>query len=222
MARAVGDKIKQLRLSLGLNQAQFAKRMEVTQATVSRWERGAMPEPQKLSHLAELTGETIQAFIGGSVQKPATSGSLNRFWVRGTVQAGVWALAYEWPQDDWIPYAGGSHIEAPEGTRFGLRAEGASMNLVYPPGTILDCVNLEAWNKELENGRRVIVERHKADGTVEATVKEYYRDDTGREWLIPRSTDPAFQAPISASDPGDGIEEIRIVAIVVGSYQAEE
>jgi transcriptional regulator with XRE-family HTH domain len=221
MARAVGDKIKQLRLSLGLNQAEFAKRMGVTQATVSRWERGAMPEPEKLAQLAELTGETIPTLIGGSVQKPATSGTLKRFWVRGTVQAGVWAVAYEWPQDDWIPYAGGTHIEAPEETRFGLKAEGASMNLVYPPGTILDCVKIEAWEKELENGRRVIVERHKEDGTVEATVKEYYRDDTGREWLIPRSTDPAFQAPISASDPGEGIAEIRIVAIVVGSYQAE-
>lgn len=221
MGRVVAEKIKQLRLTLGLNQVEFAELMKVTQATVSRWERGSMPEAGKLAQLAEMAGESVQSFIGGSALQPATGGVLNRFWVRGVVAAGVWAVAYEWPQDDWFPYGGGSHIQVEEGKRYGLRAEGASMNLVYPPGTILDCVNLEAWNREIENGQRVIVERERADGEVEATVKEYYRDDLGKEWLIPRSSDPAFQAPISVQNLDEGIAEVRIVAIVVGSYRPE-
>jgi transcriptional regulator with XRE-family HTH domain len=215
----LSDKIRNLRRSLGLNQTEMAERLGVTQASVSRWEKGSVPDGPRLSQLAELAGESVRDFI--SSPDSGTEPLLSRYWVRGQVAAGVWAMAYEWPQDDWQPYSGGSHIEVPEGMRFGLVTKGESMDQVYPEGTVLDCVRLEVFNGEISNGQRVIVERVRHDGEIEATVKEYMKADDGREWLVPRSNNPAFQMPIAMDDPGPDIAEIRIAAIVVGSYRPE-
>lgn len=221
MGGQIAKKIKALRLERGWNQNELAKRLGVTQASVSRWEKGSVPDADKLAQLAEMSGESVRSFIDDKGFDAATSPVLNRFWVRGAVAAGVFAPAYEWPEDEWTPYSGLAEIAAPSGSRFGLRVKGDSMNLVYLPGTILDCVQLEAWGGDLISGRRVIVERRALDGTVEATVKEYVVTEDGTEWLVPKSSNPAFQAPISAKEPGEGVAEIKIVAIVVGSYQFE-
>jgi transcriptional regulator with XRE-family HTH domain len=216
---ALANKIRNLRRSLGLNQTALAERLGVTQASVSRWEKGSVPDGPRLSQLADLAGVSVREFISS-----AESGAeplLGRYFVRGEVAAGVWTVAYEWPENDWLPYSGGSHIEAPQGKRFGLVAKGESMNLIYPEGTVLDCVAIDVFNGELVSGQRVIVERVRTDGEIEATVKEYAVADDGREWLLPRSSNPAFQAPIAMDDPGPDIQEIRIVAVVVGSYRAE-
>lgn len=220
MGKAIAVKIKELRIALGLNQSGLAERLGVTQASVSRWEKGSLPDADKLAQLAEMAGESVKSFISGSLNLDANRNLLNRLWVRGAVAAGVWAVAYEWPQDEWTPYAGGSHVNVAEGMRYGLRAEGVSMNMVYPSGTILDCVKLEVM-PDIKSGQRVIVERVANDGSIEATVKEYHKDELGREWLLPKSYDPHFQSPISANDPGEGIAEIRIIAVVVGSYRPE-
>lgn len=224
MGKALGEKIKRLRIALGMNQGELADKLGVTQASVSRWENGSMPDADKLAQLSELAGESVRSFIEGTGNETDLRAVLNRFWVRGVVAAGVFAPAYEWSQDEWTPYSGGEHIKAPEGTRFGLKCSGESMNLVYPDGTIVDCVQLDAYVDqygEIESGKRVIVERHNFAGEVEATVKEYVRAEDGREWLVPRSNNPAFQAPISATEPGEGIETVKIVAVVVGSYRPE-
>jgi hypothetical protein len=95
------------------------------------------------------------------------------------------------------------------------------MDQVYPDGTVLDCVSIDVFNGQIDNGQRVIVERIRHDGEREATVKEYMKADDGRVWLVPKSNNPAFQAPIPLDEPGPDIAEIRIVGIVVGSYRAE-
>lgn len=218
MASAIAKKIRNLRLSLGLNQTELAEKLGVTQASVSRWEKGSMPESDKLVQLAEMAGESVRSFIDDTGFGAPLSAVLNRFWVRGAVAAGVFASAYEWPESEWEPYSGGVHIEVPEGRRFGLRVEGDSMNLIYPPGTILDCVAID-FAPDLASGQRVIVERRRG-AEVEATVKEYVVGDDGREWLVPRSTNPEL-VPILAAAPVNGIDEVRIVAVVVGSYRPE-
>jgi transcriptional regulator with XRE-family HTH domain len=220
MGGAVSKKIKHLRWQLGLNQTELAQQLGVTQASVSRWEKGSIPEADKLTQLARMAGESVGSFIGGSSAEKPSDTLLGRFWVRGAVAAGVWTVAYEWPQTDWVAYSGVANIDVAEGARFGLRVDGESMNQIYPDGTILDCVRLDEFSRELQSGQRVIVERRRHD-EIEATVKEYLRDDTGKEWLVPRSNRPEFQAPIPANDPGVGIDDVQIVAIVIGSYRPE-
>jgi transcriptional regulator with XRE-family HTH domain len=220
MGKHIALKIRKLRTVLGINQSELADRLGVTQATVSRWEKGSLPDTSKLIQLSEMAGESVAGFIDEGVESVPNSTLLNRFEVRGVVAAGVWAAAYELPEEERAFYSGGTHVDAPEGARFGLVAKGASMNLVYPSGTILDCVQIEAFG-QLKSGSRVIVERRRYDGDVEATVKEYVIGEDGREWLVPRSSDPAFQTAISANDPGPEISEIKVIAVVVGSYRPE-
>lgn len=220
MGKVIANRIKRLRIAKGLNQTELAERLKVTQATVSRWEKGSTPDPDKLSKLAELEGVSIEAFIGNIGESVGGAGLLTRLWVRGAVAAGVWALAYEWPETEWQQYSGDSSINVSEGRRYGLVVRGESMNEVFPDGTVLDCVSIFDTS-DLKSGQRVIVERERKDGEVEATVKEYVRDEDGTEWLFPRSSDPAFKAPISIQQPGENIREVRVIAKVVGRYQRE-
>lgn len=64
MDKPLSVKIRQLRQSLGETQGQFAMRFGVKQASVSRWETGAMPDPPHLALLADMAGEAIREFIG--------------------------------------------------------------------------------------------------------------------------------------------------------------
>lgn len=220
MGQEIAQKIRTLRRSLGESQAEFAERFAVTQGSVSRWESGSMPDPGAIAQLAELAGETVREFLGNATGDIAFVKLGQRLMVKGSVAAGVWREAYEWPQDEWTPYTGGLHVSIDPSRRFGLQVEGESMNMLYPHGTILDCVSIFDVDVPA-SGQRVIVIRKRIDDSLEATVKEFVVDESGRSWLVPRSTNPAFQAPIAVDQPQEGIVETRIIALVVGSYRPE-
>jgi transcriptional regulator with XRE-family HTH domain len=216
---SVAQKIRALRLARQMNQTEFGELLGVTQASVSRWEKGSMPDPPLVARLAQMAGEEVRQFLGGDSDISFIPAA-NRFMVRGTVAAGVWVEAFEWPQEEWEPYTGGDHIKADAGRRFGLRVEGDSMNMIYPQGTILDCIStLDGVTPK--TGQRVIVVRKRVDESLEATVKEYLVDESGKEWLVPRSTNPAFQTPFSVDQPGEGVVGVEIIGVVVGSYRPE-
>lgn len=220
MLSDLARKISLLRRSKGDTQETFATRLGVKQATVSRWESGkSEPEYEQLVKLAEMAGLPLQEFLE-SPDDPVVRLPGTPVVVLGSVAAGVWRQAWEWPEEDRFVFHGGMHIDVQGEGRFGLRVDGESMNLIYPQGTILDCVATYA-SREVMPGQRVIVIRRRIDGEVEATVKEYARSPDGQEWLLPRSTHPDFQAPISLREPGSDIEEIGIIGIVVGSYRPE-
>lgn len=178
-----------------------------------------MPDPPLVARLAEMAGEDVRRFLGGESDVSFVPAP-NRFLVKGTVAAGVWVEAYEWPEDQWEPYVGGGHVRAEAGRRFGLRVEGDSMNMVYPHGTVLDCLST-LDGAAARSGQRVVVVRKRADDTLEATVKEYMVDPDGKQWLVPRSTNPAFQIPFSMDQPGEGVIDINIIGVVIGSYRPE-
>lgn len=141
-------------------------------------------------------------------------------YVKGEVAAGVWLEAQELPEMDWRAYFGIADCPYPTNIRFGLRVKGDSMDLVYPHGTVLDCVRYFG-DYEIKNGQRVIVQRYRTDGCIEATVKEYMRGENGEQWLVPRSSSPAFQSPIRCDQPEEGIERIEITAVVLSSIRPE-
>lgn len=103
--------------------------------------------------------------------------------------------------------------------RFGVIVDGDSMNMKYPSGTLLECVAFYA-NVEISSGKRVVVQRRRRNGDIEITVKEYVIDDHGIEWLVPRSYNPAFQ-PFRVDEPGDDIDLVQIIGVVVGAYIGE-
>lgn len=214
----LATKIRLLRQSLGVNQTDFGERLGVTQGTVSRWEKGSMPESEALTALAELMGTDVRALLNADFS--AAPQLQQKLFIKGAVAAGVWKEAVQWPEDEWMEYIGGAHIEVSNDLRFGLVVEGESMNDIYPPGTILDCVSTIGNGIQPESGQRVIVIRRRFDGECEATVKELVVDREGKHWLVPRSNNPAFQNPIALYDDAD-VEETVITAIVRGSYRPE-
>lgn len=210
-----GETIAQLRKRLGLTQGQLAERLNVEQPTVQRWERGLRePNMSKLADIAAALGvEPGELFGAGFVPLGP------RLFVKGEVAAGIWKEAYEWPEDDWQSFTGRPDVRAEITHRFGLKVVGASMNEVYPEGTIVECISVFG-HTEIESGKRVVILRTNINGQVEATVKELKQDPDGRLWAVPRSSDPSFQT-VSLTAPEDGITETRIIAIVVASYRPE-
>ncbi|TIP13192.1 S24 family peptidase [Mesorhizobium sp.] len=151
-----------------------------------------------------LTGE-------GEDELEAEKG-VRRVRVTGFVQAGHWAETWEWPEEDTYT------VPVPDDPAFrpyllhAAEARGPSMNRRYPEGTILVFTDVIETGASLELGRRYIVERERADGLREATVKTLWRDEAGKIWLLPESEDPRFQEPI----PIDGNEDdtVRVVGRV--------
>lgn len=102
--------------------------------------------------------------------------------------------------------------------RFFLKVAGDSMDLLYPHGTFVECISSFGLF-EIESGKRYVVLRRREDQRIEATLKELVEID-GVMWLVPRSSNPSHQA-FRLDEPGEGIEEIQIIAKVVASVRTE-
>ncbi len=210
-------RIKELRKQRGLTQEALAEVLGADQSTVQRWESGKRtPDLNDMVAIAKALGVPAQELF--VISNVAPLGPTLR--VKGIVAAGVWREALELPEDDWASFTGRPDITANMEHRFGLRVEGDSMNEVYPHGTVVECVSVMG-RAEIVSGKRVIVLRENDRGDFEATVKELLIEDDGTHWLIPRSTNPAFQSPIRMGQREPGIVETRIIALVVGSYRPE-
>lgn len=138
--------------------------------------------------------------------------------VGGHVQAGDFREAVEWDEADRYL------VDVPVPERFrrqarALEVRGPSMRDLYREGSVVVWVPMLDARPPRDRDR-VIVYREDVNGLIEATVKELRYED-GQEWLWPRSDHPAHQQPINPREPGDGIERVEIVGLVVGSYQPE-
>lgn len=228
-----GDKDRRALLAFmdarGLNPADWSRKAGVSSSSIYNFIHGRSESLHSttMRRLANAANVPVSAITGELATSPTLS--FPAIEVRGSVNAGTWREAAEWPRDDWetmyVPVA-----KPYKDSVFGLKVEGPSMNQVYPEGTILVCVSLYDYGAELASLDRVIVHRSAPDGSVEATVKEMKVDANGRVWLWPRSDHPAHQQPIPLpKNPSDGLEIleadgtiVQVVAIVIGSYRPEK
>lgn len=122
MTGTLADKIKAIRLSLGLNQEDFAERLGTAQSTVVRWEKGSVPQGDKL-HLISLLGNTTVERLLNLDELAIPSDELP---VVGYVGAG----AQVYPFDDY-PHGGGMDtVERPsfiEGRAVAVEVRGDSL-----------------------------------------------------------------------------------------------
>lgn len=207
--------------------------------------RGHAPKPVNLAKLASV----LKVPAAHLLEAAAESGSHNaapnilaQVPVRGAIQAGVWREALEWPEQDWYAITTPIDDRYPGIERFGLVVCGASMDRLYPEGTIVLVVKFGDLMRTPNPGERVVVlRRDRRNGEYEATLKEFDIDARGRAVLWPRSNDPEFQSPIilggqiplsfgdepmpavaaagSLHDAGD--PDVMVAALVVGSYRPE-
>lgn len=209
------DQLAAIRKKRGLTQADLAEQVGVQQPTLQRWETGKRePSLRQLHEIAAILGVEP----GSLLDTVPISAVGPRLFVKGEVAAGVWRTALEAPEDEWESFTGRADVTAELKHRFGLRICGDSMNLIYPPGTIVECVSTFG-RAEPEPGKRVVVVRTNTNNEVEATVKELIEEE-GEMWLVPRSTNPTH-APIRLKEPGDDIIQVRIAAVVVASVRPE-
>lgn len=209
------DQLQALRKKRGLSQGQLAEMVGVEQPTIQRWEAGKRsPDLENLTDLAKALGVTPGSLLDG-----AALASLGpTLSIKGVVAAGVWQSAAEWPEPDWQTFTGRSDVTADLKHRFGLIVRGDSMDLLYPPGSIIECVSVFGTAEALP-GKRVVILRKNDNLEYEATVKEMVEQD-GELWAVPRSTNPAHR-PFKLADKEPGILETRIVAVVVASIRPE-
>lgn len=209
------DELQALRKKRGLSQAKLAEMVGVEQPTIQRWEKGKrLPDLDSLQGLAKALGVSPGALLdGGALMSVGPT-----LYVKGEVAAGVWRPAVEWPESEWQTFTGRADVTAKTEHRFGLRLVGDSMNMLYPEGTIVECVTLFG-TAEAAPGKRVVILRRNDQDEYEATVKELVEQD-GELWAAPRSTNPAHR-PFKLSEPESGVVETRIVAVVVASIRPE-
>lgn len=226
-------------IKAGYNQKGLARAAGLNETAVRDILKGRSRNPRSdtLEALGRVLGCTIDALRGNV--PPEGPDALRKVRVIGSVQAGEWIEALEWPPSDWYV------IDAPADDRFNgiqrfaLEVKGASMNRVYAEGDIVICVRFDDIGRLPASGERIVVQRHNGQGMIEATVKEFVVDRSGQTWLWPRSSDPRFQDPIAiptappsldtpppsaagfGEPPVDEDQSIDIVALVIGSYRRE-
>ena len=62
----IGKKIKSIRKSLGMNQSEFAHKIDATVSAVSNWENGRnMPNNHRLNNIAEIADVSLSEFFEG-------------------------------------------------------------------------------------------------------------------------------------------------------------
>lgn len=212
-------RLREFRERLGLSQEDISDRSGYSVSQISRWEAGASNIPSERLPILAAAYEIRIADIFEEDDSPFEPLG-PKLYVKGPAAAGQWATVWQEPQSEWKTFTGRADVNTPIRDRYGVRIEGDSMNQVYPHGTIVECVAFYG-GAEIENGRRVLVQRRRNGDEYEVTVKEYYRDGDGVEWLVPRSNNPAFQSPIRADQQEADIDQVQIIGIVVGSYRPE-
>lgn len=161
----------------------------------------------------------LEAADLGVSKSTAARDTIRRVIVKGFVQAGYWAETWEWGDDDQYSVPVPDDPALQPFTLFAAEARGPSMNKRYPDQTVLVFTDAVETGASLELGKRYIVERERADGMREATVKTLWRDEAGKIWLLPESSDPRFQEPIPIEGGED--DTVRVVGRVVYAVSKE-
>lgn len=143
-----------------------------------------------------------------------TTGTWARLPILGRVQAGAW-LDTDMSASEPLGYAPVLADRAYQHRRQWIEINvGESMNLFYPDGALLHCVEAVG---DLRNEDHVIAERlSEGGGKRERTCKELRITKAGARSLVGRSTNAIWNRPIALNAGSD--TEVRIVGLVDGFY----
>lgn len=139
--------------------------------------------------------------------------------VIGTVEAGVWREQEAWEKEqqyevEVMPIA----YERAE--RFGLEVTGYSMDKMFLPGTILDCIRVPNPDGLVPIPGDIVIVVRQNGNLFETTCKRLEQLPDGSFQLRAESTRAEFAEPISLGKPDDAHfadSEVRIIAIVNSS-----
>lgn len=208
---AFGDNIKRLRAKAGITQRSLAKKLDLSQSAIQRWENNeGLPQAGRIAEIADVLGVTQTELLDLESELGDTGRPGGRVPLISWVQAGHWAEAVDLFQpgvaDEWIPVT-----KTPGPNAFALTVSGDSMvspygSHSYPHGTII----VVDPSVVATPGRRVVAKLIDG-GEHQVTFKEL-QADAGRYFLKPLNP----QYPTIEVD-----KRCEIVGTVVASYRQE-
>lgn len=210
-----GDRLKEAREKAGFSSAaEAATALGVAYQTYIAHEKGSRGFKGHAESYARRFQTTPEWLLFGR-GKGVTSAPVpvNRLInVVGKVQAGLFAVVPDHDEiEEVIPLVMPGFEAA---SLFALRVVGESMNRHYPDGTLV--IVCPAAEIGVRDGDHVVV-RHMRNGLAETTLKEVVQEKAGIA-LWPRSSDPAFQAPVRLTRDADADDGHEIIGVVVSSY----
>ncbi len=208
------NRIREIREATGMTQRQVADAIPLSLPNYNRLENGHTKlTTERMDQLAEIFGCDPLDLITGHHPTRTVQ-------VRAYVEAGAWVESWEWEEEDWYEVAVPDDPVFHGFSLYGAETRGPSMNRRYPEGTVLIFTDAIEAEEDVQVGKRYIVERERADGMREATVKTLIADDQGKLWLMPESSDPRHQQPIEIG--GDEGDTVRLLGRVRYSVQRED
>ena len=186
----VSDTIKQIRRTHYLNQTEFAKRIGVTQGTISQWENGlTRPNIDQLRAISSAFNVSIDEIMKKTAMPVRDLDAINikraAVPILGSIACGERVTPDINPQ---------GYADLPDGVNadFALRCKGDSMSPTLLDGDLV----LIRQQPEVENGQIAAVN---IGG--ETTLKHIYKQDDG---LMLIADNPSYQpifAPASTDEP---------------------
>lgn len=191
-----GDRLRKLRESRNLNEAQLAGVVGATQSQVSDWETGRYgPGRKRVQGLAEFFGVSIEWLRGLSDEENVPAKNASTSPTEGLALDPLGRRMT--PLLTWLEAANmrnlvdscetwdGEHIALPEASAntVAIKVAGTSANLWFRAGDII-VVDLDST--DLDDGRFYVF---RDDGVL--SLKQY---EAERERLVPRSDDPTQTA----------------------------
>ena len=193
----VGKNIRYLRKNAGYSQEQLARKLGITQGSVSQWENEITePDTKTLVKLAQIFNVQTDSLLSQVPHRELDSIRVirNAVPILGSIPCGKLNTSDQNP-DGYADLPDGIHAD------FALRCEGNSMTPTLMDGDIV----LIRKQPEVENGQIAAVN---IDG--ETTLKRVYFRETG---LLLIGDNPSYQ-PIVV--PADSDREIIIHGLAVG------
>lgn len=192
--------------------------------TIRNWKR-ALKEgrevgatTRKLIPLAAVLKTTPSWLIDGEGEEEAhpvrQRTEQRQVVVAAYVQAGQWSESWAWDEQDQYSVTVPNDPELIPFQLYAAEVRGPSMNRRYAEGTVIVFTNAIDVQEPLIPGKRYVVERRRASGECEHTVKTLHRDEAGDMWLVPESSDPLHQVPFRLTDDAKDGDEVRIVGRV--------
>lgn len=213
------QRLEQARLKRGFKTAKDAARFfGWNYETYAQHENGTRGIVRAADRYARAYRVSPGWLLTGEGKAPGEEDQTNmlarRVRVKGYLQAGEWAETWELPEDEQydVPVAVEPREPLALATLHGGELRGPSMDRKWPEGTVVIFTDMIETGEEVIVGKQYVVERERADGMREATVKTLWRDDSGKLWLLPESNDPRFQQPIPIN--GGENDTVRIVGRV--------
>jgi SOS-response transcriptional repressor LexA len=211
--------------SSGLNQTELARRLtarlgrQIDRSAVSKMTLGKRAiAGDEMIAIAEITGAKAPDAGDGAIKVELPSDGLP---VLGAIQAGAWLdIAVIDPDSEPEIMQVPPDKRFPRNIQYVLLVRGNSMDLDWPDGSYVTCVDFAASGLSLREGQTLHVERREGHRT-EITLKMLHKHRQGGAfWLYPRSSDPKWQ-PIPL-DARQGEAEVVVKGVITGGWRPSQ